>query len=526
MVDATQTNQKLDVTADELKRIEESLKNEQFRNLFVDYMKEISDPENRKIYEAELAQLEAERGNDVRFIKPEAGYVVKTSFTNSGEKVFINVCTSPEVAEAAATPGSSTGPPAVKGKGQHWSIPYSLTAPRQDVDHANKKCTVYDCVFHPDTYALGQRNAAFDRLLVSTAIEGVERQFNVKLIKKYRIPKMKFKGTLTTTVIRTPTPGFVADPAESSTEFLSAMQAAQKVAPPATSLPPTPQVASSTNSKPPLIQEITPQNSSHSLPTPTSPGTQNKKPATPEYSIVHRGIQSDYQRFTSERERQYGARPDALVVKVQLPGVTSAAAVDLDTTTSRFTLSTKPVLPTLVHGYLLNVQLPFPVRHEEGSAQFIKSRSELVVTLPVVPAPKAVLPEVDAPPSPACSEASDGWIKVRAPGDNVAVLDDDDNEVVGMDQEEAIGTIDDEVDEEGETVQVTGLGVTDTTDVQPPANNDEAEQPADTKAALPVNAQKSLIDTPGPTKPAPDHKPAFQMPTSVQLVNTLMFELD
>lgn len=45
-------------------------------------------------------------------------------------KVFINVCQSDIVAKASTTPGQRSD-----GKGDHWSIPYSLTTIRDDVDH-------------------------------------------------------------------------------------------------------------------------------------------------------------------------------------------------------------------------------------------------------------------------------------------------------------------------------------------------------------------------------------------------------
>ena len=46
---------------------------------------------------------------------------------------------------------------------------------------ANHPCLVYDCVLHPDTYLMGRNNAAFDRMLIDTAIEGIEKRFDVKL---------------------------------------------------------------------------------------------------------------------------------------------------------------------------------------------------------------------------------------------------------------------------------------------------------------------------------------------------------
>lgn len=47
-------------------------------------------------------------------------------------KVFINICQSGMVARATATPGQQS-----ENKGDNWSIPYSLTTVREDVDHGN-----------------------------------------------------------------------------------------------------------------------------------------------------------------------------------------------------------------------------------------------------------------------------------------------------------------------------------------------------------------------------------------------------
>jgi len=51
---------------------------------------------------------------------------VKTFKSGGKFKVFINVCQSSTIAKAAAT---------TTNKGQNWSIPYSLTTVRDDVDH-------------------------------------------------------------------------------------------------------------------------------------------------------------------------------------------------------------------------------------------------------------------------------------------------------------------------------------------------------------------------------------------------------
>ncbi|KND03343.1 uncharacterized protein SPPG_02386 [Spizellomyces punctatus DAOM BR117] len=514
---AATEGRKLDITPEEYKKIEQSLKNDQFRSLFMDYMKEIADPENRKLYEAELTQLEAERGNNIRFVKPTAGYVVKTAFAQGGEKVFINICTSPEIAEAKPNTTS-----AVQGAGQSWSIPYSLAPSREDVDHANKKCTVYDCVFHPETYAKGVRNPKFDKLLVSTAIEGIERQFNVKLEKKYKTPKMKFKGTPSTTVIRTADPTLTPQ-SDTTTQFLEQLQSGVK--PTSTSKPATP-------SKP-LIQEL-PETRKHASAAPAAE-------VVPKCTIIHRGINNDYQRFTEEREKQVGARPDALVVRIELPGVSTAAQVDLNTHLQSIDL----VVP---QKYKLNLPLPFPVHHDHGTAKFDRTRQELVVTLPVVPPPKTSLPESDAPfeedevgqvpPSPTCSEQSDGWIRVKSP-EELRKVDQCDGEAKGdgQDDEDALtlqgasksehlsagehSIMDEEVcdtpkDVEQENVEIDGHtaiipAVQPNETTTPPISLDESN-----------DSSKSQITS----QVGNDIKQKAVQPVSVQFVNTLIYDLD
>ncbi|KAJ3184537.1 Protein kintoun [Geranomyces variabilis] len=435
-----------DITAEEFKKIETSLQNKEFRAMFFDYMQEISDPENRKIYEAELTQLEAERGNDVRFVTPTPGHVVKTRAVggaDAGKKVFINMCTSPEI--EAATPGKTAVEAGAKGI--TWNIPYSLTKPKEDLDVGGKPCTVLDCVFHPSTYARGRDNPAFERLLVSTAMEGFQLQFGTVVEKNYRTPKMTFKGTPVATVIRTTKASAAGktklqqqqdkDPKAAFLESLGTATAGSTPLPsvstaadppllptlfpaPKTALAPPP---------PPLIEELSPA----AGPSATSSVTSPPAIVEPKHTITHRGVRADYQEYTQERERQRGARPDALVVRIELPTVRSSNDITLTPLARSLGLR--------VEGkYLLDVALPFDVVIDASSASFDRAREVLEVVLPVVPAPDAVLPpstaslepavdhatgtedkddedeiEVPAVHTPIGSEDGDGWVKVRSP---------------------------------------------------------------------------------------------------------------
>ncbi|KAI8925053.1 pre-RNA processing PIH1/Nop17-domain-containing protein [Entophlyctis helioformis] len=388
---------KLDLTPQELERIKESFKNQEFRKLFFDYVQEISDPQNRELYEREIAQLEAEKGIDVRYIKPEPSYVLKTftlpaaaststststsTTTADPAKVFVNICSSKEV--EPATLSKQKPPHNASGKtGQNWSVPYSLGTPRDDVDNAKKPCQVYDCVFHPDTLRMGSTNLAFSNMLAMTAFEGIEAQFKVALDKAnfIRLGKMKAKGTPATTMIRTK----MDKPAkeakeETSLQYIERIQKEQQhqqqqqkqSSSSGRSTQPAPAKSS-------LITEIAKDPKSSA----TGAKAATDGPRTPQFSIVYQDLRVDFQRYTSERERDNGARPDALKISISLPGVRSAGEAELDV--GALTLDLK-VSTT----YLLHIDLPFPVFPDKGTAKFDKSKSELVITVPVVPAPPA-----------------------------------------------------------------------------------------------------------------------------------------
>ncbi len=76
-----------------------------------------------------------------------------------------------------------------------------------------------------------------------------------------------------------------------------------------------------------------------------------KLPSEPKYSILHRG-EFSMQDFTNERESSRVRRPKELVVSVELPGVESAAAVQLDIFEKRLLLESETPL------HKLDVSLP------------------------------------------------------------------------------------------------------------------------------------------------------------------------
>lgn len=164
----------LDVTRDEIDDLTKCLKQDDFRKLLIEYAEEVTNPDNRKIYEQEIGELEKERGIDIKFINPEPGYVIKTS-VNGDKKCFINVSKSDIVGKPTSQPSYEDG-----NRGLVWSIPFTLAPPRDDVDKKKIFCTVFDVVFHPDTLYLASKNSRFREVVNETAIDGVEKNFKVR----------------------------------------------------------------------------------------------------------------------------------------------------------------------------------------------------------------------------------------------------------------------------------------------------------------------------------------------------------
>lgn len=202
---------------------------------------------------------------------------------------------------------------------------------------AKKECKVYDAVFHSKTIAKCLSDLRFKDLIISTAIEGIEKQFKIKL-GKYKILKLKAKGVIPSTVIRvkkeTKNDAKTEAKTETSIEYIGKILESQK------------------NTKTEESNKV------------------------PEYSIIHQGVISDYTDFTNSREKA-GTRPNVLLIKVKLPKVESISQIELDTFEKFLELQ----VPGM---YEVVIPLPFSVVHDKGTAKFDKSTKELAVSLPVV----------------------------------------------------------------------------------------------------------------------------------------------
>ncbi|XP_004835643.1 protein kintoun isoform X2 [Heterocephalus glaber] len=349
----------LDLSKEEVQRLTSAFQDPDFRRMFSEYAQEITDPDNRRRYEAEITALERERGVEVRFVHPEPGYVLRTSL-DGARRCYVNVCSNALVGAPSSRPGPASG--------SQWSLPYSLAPGRQFAGRGGSRYTVYDVVFHPDALALARRHARFRQMLDATALEAVEQQFRVQLDgRNARTLKIKYKGTPEAAVLRTPLPGNCANRSAGAPEG------------PLPDFPyPYPHAVAAENPAGPRA------------PAPSTPATAPQPaPTEPRCSVVQRHL-VDLQDYRCSRDSAPSPVPHELVVTIELPLLRSAEQAALEVSGKLLCLdSSKP-------DYRLRLSLPYPVDDSRGKAQFIKARRQLVVTLPV--AQCAALPEPSSTP--------------------------------------------------------------------------------------------------------------------------------
>ncbi|KAH9500129.1 Protein kintoun [Bulinus truncatus] len=360
------TLEDLNLSRDEVKRLGEALKDEQFRKLLCEYAEEISNPENMRKAEEEIAMMENERGMNVQFIHPEAGYVLKTT-VNGFTKAFINICQNDKIDKPKSQ--KQTGP---DGKcGLLWQIPHSFAPPKDDYDKSKKKCQVFDVVFHPDTYRMAIKNDRFKKLVEDTALDGIEHQFGVTLDKNnIKRPKLKFKGMKTATILRerkTNSESCHLSP----DDFLNQM--------------PYP-YDSKTSSEKAVENEAKYSKTKTGGREENKPTQEVSKFTEPKYTIVHRS-HIDMSEYRNAPDAKTSTRPKELVIKIELPLLNSASQANLDIFEKRLLVTS--VSPA---AYKLDLALPFPVNEDEGFAKFDKSKKLLIVTLPVLPSETQPMP--------------------------------------------------------------------------------------------------------------------------------------
>ncbi|KAG2431522.1 hypothetical protein HXX76_009536 [Chlamydomonas incerta] len=329
----------------------------------------------------------------------------------AGQKVFINICTCDKLERYSLTDAKDPATGRLRPK---LSIPLSLGPVRQGTDKQGAPAAVYDFVVHPDSWTFAAGNAAGLATLVDTALDHVEQVGRCKLVRAWKRLNCRYKGTDGATeppvqCIRTSAAAAAGAAGEGAGGRVRPRPDVPGVPdlPGAQTAPPAAAGAAATAAAVAAAAGSGGGASSRSMfsfdkskkagggpaaaaaapkqevTDPARPGYAHPDGAvTPEWGLVHSG-EADLGETWGDAGKGLAAGgrvPKELVVRVTLPDITSAAAVDLD-------VGLRCLALTVPGRYRLSVPLPYGVDDAKGRAKFDKARKVLEVTLPVVPPP-------------------------------------------------------------------------------------------------------------------------------------------
>ncbi|KAL7705623.1 PIH1 N-terminal domain/PIH1 CS-like domain containing protein [Lotmaria passim] len=406
------SSDKFTATPEELRVIQEKMKDPVFVELMHDYMKSLGDPETRREEEAylEQAEREAREGGDFsfEFVFPRPAYVVEllepsnTRLTSTELKQlgltkatehatpirsFLNVCQSDKVKTFTE---HSTG----DRYGSNWEVPVSVSqrrveaynpvsaSPSQKVPAefaasaaGTQPCIVHDAVFHPATLALAERSNKFLCFLTEIAVEHLNSGYGESNGFKFRrLPSSVLSigtpqnQTLRTTQGKSP---FEVDPRDPVLQR------------------PTRHISGATKSPTSTLTEnnttATPATTPAAPPPPAASPPSSLSSTLPPYTIAHRGSVDLTEAWRwSVSDKRVGV-PAELVVKLTFAEVQRAAALDITITADGHAVRVNRTAGQ--SRYAGEVPLPFAVEEEPTRARFDRARGVLTLILKVVPPP-------------------------------------------------------------------------------------------------------------------------------------------
>lgn len=351
------TMKDLNLSQDELSRFTTAFKDKKFKDMFMDYVNEISDPQNKEALENHIKQCESNQNpkdggkkfsmEDKELLIPYPDFCIKTYETKTSQKVFINICYCEKIENCIAFDDPIR-------RGTEWKIPYSLGGPSKEKDKAKKECLVFDYIVGTETHKKANETKQFKQFLISTAIEAIEKMKNVQLDKKYSLPLLKYKGKKDSKEPRMFTikkKSTAKNTQNSSKKNVSEQKLESKIVlqPPAQER----NIAKETTSNVDIAKEVEP---------PHEVIYSNK--------VNYDNCWSDTQLSTSN------TTPEAIVLRVDLAEVVNAQDIILDIEESQ-------VILRVPEKYKLKVKLKYNVNKLQSNAQWKKHIHQLVVRLPI-----------------------------------------------------------------------------------------------------------------------------------------------
>jgi len=114
---------------------------------------------------------------------------VKTRDAASGMKVFLNIVANEHV-EAPHMKSFEE----LEGE-EGCRVPLSVGTPVEDFDKKGEPCVTYDLVANPAVVEECQQTPAFRDTVVQLCLGAVAQKYKVELDARYKLPKLKYKGT-------------------------------------------------------------------------------------------------------------------------------------------------------------------------------------------------------------------------------------------------------------------------------------------------------------------------------------------
>ena len=415
------------LSREEAAKLTDSMENEEFQQLFMEYVDEISNPKHRAENELYLKQLEEQNecpeGKQV--LHPEKGFVLRFKFTRNGShnsknsrksakkqgntkpsKLFLNIVHSDKIDKPTSTDASG---------GKLWSLPYSLSPIRMEHDTGKSLVPTLDCCFHPSAL-VHCHNSAFRNLIAKTAREAAAVQYanmkdpieidpNFTLVSgiQYKNGEPAIMLIAAPTAVPESAQGHAGlwdasdkDKDKKGRESIKATLQQGKVKPKSTQLKKgfliegakTANVAPSVKAKDEDNGSLLHATKTTRFETSSKDEADEELKVIPHYEVIEKG-NFDMADHTMDTQNRPSSRPSFLEYRVSLPNIKSAKCVDLDVSKESFELTCTK--------YHLCVKLPYPIISDQGTAKFDKSRSTLNVLLPVVQRENPSAPLVSVP---------------------------------------------------------------------------------------------------------------------------------
>lgn len=124
------------------------------------------------------------------WIVPEPGFCIKCA-TTTGDKVFINICKHPKIAEPIPLEPEETD----ESDTIKFKIPLSCGQVRFDTDKSGKPCKVYDVVVNPNTVTRCGEDSEFRRFLAALSMTWIKQKSEPHLdADEFKNINIKVKG--------------------------------------------------------------------------------------------------------------------------------------------------------------------------------------------------------------------------------------------------------------------------------------------------------------------------------------------